>query len=143
MPYEHIIANAIYYINSSENIDDNYLEFRHLQNEENFYDSYGRAGQEVDLLEELGSIDTPTGRLIVWKNDIQHKVGPLSVPLPGSSKKQKKSKGKKSSATPPPAPAAAPLPPSGIRKILCFFLVDPSKRVVSTKIVPEQQISFH
>jgi hypothetical protein len=27
----------------------------------------------------------------------------------------------------------------GIRKILCFFVVDPDKRVVSTGIVPPQQ----
>jgi hypothetical protein len=143
MPYEHILANAIYYISSSENIEDNYLEFRHLQNEENFYDSHGRAGDEVDLLEELGSIDTPTGRIIVWKNDLQHKVGPLSVPFADSTTKQKQKKAKKaSSSIAAPAPESTPVaafPPSGIRKILCFFLVDPSKRVVSTKIVPEQQ----
>ena len=135
MPHEHIIANAIYYITSSENIDNNYLEFRELLAEDSFYDTNGRAGEEVGLIEELGNVDTPTGRIIVWENNIQHKVGPLSVSVPDSSKKQKKSKREKPSA--PSVPAS--LPPSGIRKILCFFLVDPSKRVVSTKIVPEQQ----
>lgn len=136
MPHEHILANAIYYITSSENIDNNYLEFRELLPEESFYDNHGRAGEEVSLIEDLGSVNTPTGRIIVWENNIQHKVGPLTVPLSDSSKKQKK-KSKRDESSTPSAPAS--VPPSGIRKILCFFLVDPSERVVSTKIVPEQQ----
>lgn len=130
LPHENIYANAIYYISSSENIENNYLEFRHLQSEENFYEINGRAGEEVELVEDLGSIDTPTGRIIVWKNELQHKVGPLSV---SNTEKKKKSKSSKTDVSHTLSSSA------GIRKILCFFLVSPERRVVSTKIVPPQQ----
>jgi hypothetical protein len=115
MPHENIIASGIYYISASNNIENNYLEFRTLNDEESYYGESGREGEEVNLVENIGSVETPTGKIIVWENSLQHKVGPLTVP------------------------AAAAAQGAGVRKILCFFLVSPKKRIVSTKIVPEQQ----
>eukprot|EP00604_Paraphysomonas_vestita_P002679 CAMPEP_0174818082 /NCGR_PEP_ID=MMETSP1107-20130205/684_1 /TAXON_ID=36770 /ORGANISM="Paraphysomonas vestita, Strain GFlagA" /LENGTH=459 /DNA_ID=CAMNT_0016029451 /DNA_START=510 /DNA_END=1886 /DNA_ORIENTATION=+ len=66
MEHENIIASGIYYLSVSENIKNNYLEFRTLVDESNFYDQNGYPGQEVELIENLGSIPTPTGRTIVW-----------------------------------------------------------------------------
>jgi hypothetical protein len=145
MPHEHIVASAICYLSSSDNIECNYLEFRSLLSEENFYDNHGRAGDEVDLIHELGEVDTPTGRILVWKNDLQHKVGPLSVSTPEDEEEEQRAKktrkrNKASDSSGAAAMASSlPVPPSGVRKILCFFLVSPEHRVVSTKIVPPQQ----
>jgi hypothetical protein len=132
MPHENIIASGIYYIAASENILNNHLSFRTLRDEDNYYHENGREGEEIDLVEEIGSVDTPTGTVLVWNNDLQHQVGPLTVEAADQQPK-KKSKTASSAQTPPVVPT------TGIRKILCFFLVSPAKRIVSTKIVPEQQ----
>jgi hypothetical protein len=143
MDYEHIIANGIYYLSASDNIQNNVLEFRQLLSEDNYYGEYGRAGEEVDLLEDLGEIETPTGRIIVWNNlDLQHKVGRLTVVTSDNEVKERKKKGREKKGKPDAMEVStSPQPdlPSGIRKILCFFLVNPDRRIVSTKIVPEQQ----
>ncbi len=143
MNYEHIIANGIYYISASDNILNNVLEFRKLNSEESFYGEYGRAGEEVDLVETLGEIQTLTGRIIVWDNvELQHKVGRLTVGVSGNEVKERKKKGrepKKGKLDAIEASTSQPDLPSGIRKILCFFLVSPDQRIVSTKIVPVQQ----
>jgi hypothetical protein len=112
MKHEHIIASGIYYVSVSHNIDRNHLAFRTLIDETTLYEEQGYPGQEVPLVNDLGKVDTPTGRALVWQNHIQHRVGGLTVP---------------------------PTSVTGIRKILCFFLVDPAHRIVSTKIVPPQQ----
>jgi hypothetical protein len=113
MSHENIVASGIYYISASDNIDKNYLEFRTLNDEKMYYDETHRAGEEIELVEEIGVVETSPGKILVWDNDLQHKVGPLAVSTVEST--------------------------AGIRKILCFFLVSPKKRIVSTKIVPEQQ----
>lgn len=131
MPHENITASGIYYISASENISNNFLQFRILNDEEGYYHDHGhRAGEEIDLVEEVGSVDTVTDRTLVWENTMQHKVGPLTVSESEPPKKKSKTKAKVVQDSPPT---------TGIRKILCFFLVDPEKRIVSTKIVPEQQ----
>jgi hypothetical protein len=121
MDHEHIVASGIYYISVSSNIDKNHLSFRTLTDEETLYEERGYPGQEVELVNELGSVPTPTGRALVWENNLQHKVGALTVSLG------------------PMTTLNTPTPVTGIRKILCFFLVNPNQRIVSTKIIPPQQ----
>jgi hypothetical protein len=135
MPHENIIASGIYYIAASENIINNHLAFRRLNDEHRYYGEHGREGEEVELVEDIGAVDTPTGTVLVWKNDLQHQVGPLTVQDEPNEQPNKKKK-----STTPAVPSSPPVAPStGIRKILCFFLVSPANRIVSTKIVPEQQ----
>mmetsp|Transcript_40351 Transcript_40351/g.51951 ORF Transcript_40351/g.51951 Transcript_40351/m.51951 type:complete len:698 (-) Transcript_40351:173-2266(-) len=148
MPHEHIIASGIYYISVSDNIQGNRLHFReelpddHFDGEEHL--GYG-AGEEVELIYDLGSIETYSKRGLVWPNYLQHKVGQLSV-LDPTKKKAKNSRSfggggsnKKVSAEETSAAEKGEEAEAGIRKILCFFLVDPDQRVVSTEIVPKQQ----
>jgi hypothetical protein len=113
MEHEHIIASGVYYVVASDNIASNHLEFRTMLDESSFYDEHGREGETVSLIDDLGSEPTPAGKGLVWHNSLQHKVGELTVPADSQS--------------------------AGIRKILCFFLVDPKRRIVSTAIVPKQQ----
>jgi hypothetical protein len=137
MSHEKIYASGIYFIAASENILYNHLSFRYLHDEDEYHDEYGRDGELIELVEDLGKANTPTGTVLVWNNVFQHQVGPLTVQHHESNeqptKKQKSTTAAVPSMTPPVAPS------SGIRKILCFFLVSPMKRIVSTKIVPEQQ----
>jgi hypothetical protein len=60
----------------------------------------------------LGSASTPAGRCLAFPNVLQHRVGSFRL-------------------TDPTRP--------GYRKILAFFLVDPSEKIVSTSDVPPQQ----
>merc|ERR1711904_757894 len=60
----------------------------------------------------LGVVETPSQRVLVFKNSLQHRVQTL-----GNSS------------------ASA----SAFRKVLIFWLVDPDKRVLSTAEVPRQQ----
>ena len=73
--------------------------------------SYG-LGNEEALVQGLGSVSTVQGRALAWPNTLQHCVSGFSL-----------------------ADASKP----GFRKILVFWLVDPTKRIVSTSIVPPQQ----
>ncbi|KND03948.1 uncharacterized protein SPPG_01399 [Spizellomyces punctatus DAOM BR117] len=118
MMNEKIIASGIYYY-SVENTTLSSLGFRvavcepdYEQNDNRGVEMiYGLADEEA-LNQDLGSIETPQSRCIAFPNIYQHKLDSFSLIDP----------------TKP-----------GHRKILVFFLVDPSKRIVSTKRVPPQQ----
>ena len=104
--------------------------------------------EEMVLIEDHGSVATPAQRGLVWSNDMQHKVGNLSVYSMEQTLKIIATK--KNSWMTHEKQQAAKLEEevskktasdykAGMRKILCFFLVDPEVRVVSTEIVPPQQ----
>lgn len=125
MEHEHIVASGIYYVNVTDNIKHNKLSFRAQLSSDYYYSDNDRsdghrAGEEAELIEELGYVETPAKRTIVWDNDYQHKVSKLTVPISNST-------------------SACGGDRAGVRKILCFFLVDPNERVVSTSMVPRQQ----
>lgn len=98
------------------------LAFRQLSNAEadiaceQDNDGWLRAvfGCESDgsLVQDVGTVDTPEGRLLTWPNILQHQVQPFQLEDP----------------TKP-----------GHRKILAFFLVDPEIHIISTANVPWQQ----
>ncbi|MEU0697226.1 DUF4246 domain-containing protein [Streptomyces niveus] len=118
MMNERIVSTGIYYWDS-ENITESTLSFRaalddpdYEQNDDNgLRDVYGLEDEDA-LNQLLGSASTPAGRCLAFPNILQHRVGPFAL--------------------------ADPTRP-GHRKILAFFLVDPSRRIVSTSDVPPQQ----
>ncbi|MBC9711490.1 DUF4246 domain-containing protein [Streptomyces sp. TRM66268-LWL] len=115
---ERIVSTGLYYWDS-ENITESRLGFRtaldepqYEQNDDNgMREVYGLENEEA-LNQVLGSAATPAGRCLAFPNVLQHRVSPFRL--------------------------ADPARP-GHRKILAFFLVDPSERIVSTSDVPPQQ----
>ncbi|MEL5957854.1 DUF4246 domain-containing protein [Streptomyces sp. CLV115] len=115
---ERIVSTGIYYWDS-ENITESRLSFRaalddpdYEQNDDNgLREVYGLENEDA-LNQMLGSASTPAGRCLAFPNILQHRVGSFRLVDP----------------TRP-----------GHRKILAFFLVDPSEKIVSTSDVPPQQ----
>lgn len=115
---ERIVSTGIYYWDS-ENITESRLGFRaalddphYEQNDDNgLREVYGLEDEDA-LNQILGSASTPSGRCLAFPNILQHRVGSFRL-------------------TDPTRP--------GFRKMLAFFLVDPSERIVSTSDVPPQQ----
>ncbi|MFB7591289.1 DUF4246 domain-containing protein [Streptomyces sp. NPDC056169] len=118
MVNERIVSTGIYYWDS-ENITESRLSFRAAVDDPNYEQNDDNGMREVYGLENedalnqvLGSASTPAGRCLAFPNILQHRVGSFRL-------------------TNPTRP--------GHRKILAFFLVDPSERIVSTSDVPPQQ----
>ncbi|MFF7300054.1 DUF4246 family protein [Streptomyces sp. NPDC008265] len=115
---ERIVSTGIHYWDS-ENITESRLGFRaalddpyYEQNDDNgVREIYGLENEDA-MNQVLGSVATPAGRSLAFPNVLQHRVGSFRL-----------------------ADATRP----GYRKILAFFLVDPSERIVSTTDVPPQQ----
>ncbi|GGW98662.1 hypothetical protein GCM10010297_20580 [Streptomyces malachitofuscus] len=115
---ERIVSTGIYYWDS-ENITESRLAFRvalddpdYEQNDENgLREVYGLEDEDA-LNQHLGAASTPAGRCLAFPNILQHRVSSFRLQDP----------------TRP-----------GHRKILAFFLVDPSEKIVSTSDVPPQQ----
>lgn len=118
MMNERIVSTGIYYWDS-ENTTESRLGFRaalddpdYEQNDDNgLREVYGLENEDA-LNQVLGSASTPAGRCLAFPNVLQHRVDSFRL--------------------------ADPTRP-GHRKILAFFLVDPSERIVSTSDVPPQQ----
>ncbi|MFI6647227.1 DUF4246 domain-containing protein [Streptomyces sp. NPDC050529] len=115
---ERIVSTGIYYWDS-ENITESRLSFRTALGDPRYEQNDDTGLREVYGLEDedalnqtLGSASTPAGRCLAFPNILQHRVGPFGL-------------------TDPTRP--------GSRKILAFFLVDPSEEIVSTSDVPPQQ----
>ncbi|KAH7355962.1 hypothetical protein BKA66DRAFT_574864 [Pyrenochaeta sp. MPI-SDFR-AT-0127] len=128
---EHICATALYYLDS-ENITDSSLSFRMqtsaYTNSEKGYsvgqDSYHwmeqiygtSLGGNSPCLQNYGSVDTRQGRLLAFPNVFQHRVSPFRL-------------------TDPTKP--------GHRRFIALWLVDPTKRIISTANVPPQQWNWY
>ncbi|MFE0674846.1 DUF4246 domain-containing protein [Streptomyces sp. NPDC058867] len=118
MMNERIVSTGIYYWDS-DNITESRLGFRaalddpsYEQNDDNgLRDVYGLEDEDA-LNQPLGSVSTPAGRCLAFPNVLQHRVGAFRL-----------------------ADTTRP----GHRKILAFFLVDPSQTIVSTSDIPPQQ----
>ncbi len=115
---ERIVSTGIYYWDN-ENITESRLSFRAALDDPNYEQNdddglrevYGLEDEDA-LNQELGAASTPAGRCLAFPNILQHRVGSFRL----------------TDATRP-----------GHRKILAFFLVDPSEKIVSTSDVPPQQ----
>ncbi|MEU2391348.1 DUF4246 domain-containing protein [Streptomyces sp. NPDC007369] len=115
---ERIVSTGIYYWDS-ENITESRLSFRAALDDPDYEQNDDDGVREVYGLENedalnqvLGSAATPAGRCLAFPNILQHRVGSFRL----------------EDHTRP-----------GHRKILAFFLVDPSTTIVSTSDVPPQQ----
>ncbi len=116
---ERIRASAIYYYDE-HNMTPSRLAFRQMTEHLEAYEQNDSTGmmavfgldETMPLLQELGSVATRPGRLLAFSNMFQHKVQPFE--LVDQTKR-------------------------GWRKILAFFLVDPTLRITSTATVPPQQ----
>ncbi|WP_279329099.1 DUF4246 domain-containing protein [Streptomyces sp. OS603R] len=115
---ERIVSTGLYYWDS-ENITESRLGFRTALDDPEYAQDDHNGLREVYGLENegalnqlLGSAATPEGRCLAFPNVLQHRVSPFRLQDP----------------TRP-----------GHRKILAFFLVDPSQTIVSTSDVPPQQ----
>ncbi|MUT92876.1 DUF4246 domain-containing protein [Streptomyces sp. Z38] len=115
---ERIVSTGLYYWDS-ENITESRLGFRTALDDPEYAQDDHNGLREVYGLENegalnqlLGSAATPEGRCLAFPNVLQHRVSPFRLQDP----------------TRP-----------GHRKILAFFLVDPSHTIVSTSDVPPQQ----
>ncbi len=118
MMNERIVSTGIYYWDS-ENITESRLSFRaavgdpaYEQNDRNgVREVYGLADEDA-MNQVLGSAETRVGRVLAFPNILQHHVDPFRLADPSRP---------------------------GHRKILVFFLVDPSVTIISTSDVPPQQ----
>ncbi|KAK1757322.1 hypothetical protein QBC47DRAFT_375666 [Echria macrotheca] len=125
---EHIVATALYYIDS-ENITDSQLYFRtitsHYQddfdvgqgNYQWMQSVYGvkLGGSGSPCLQNYGSVMTPQGRLLAFPNVFHHRVSGFEL----------KDKTK-----------------PGHRRFIALWLVDPLTRIISTANVPPQQAEW-
>ncbi|MFD3742983.1 DUF4246 domain-containing protein [Nocardia sp. NPDC058633] len=115
---ERIVATGIYYWDN-DNITDSVLGFRaavddpqYQQNDETgMREVFGLADEDI-LNQDLGSVQARAGRCVAFPNILQHRVAPFRLQDPTRD---------------------------GHRKILAFFLVDPSITIVSTSDIPPQQ----
>jgi hypothetical protein len=129
---ESICATALYYLDS-ENITDNSLSFRMqtsaYMNDDNGYDVgqdayhwleavYGTSlgGSNSPCLQNYGNVQTRQGRLLAFPNVFQHRVSPFKLVDP----------------TKP-----------GHRRFVALWLVDPTKRIISTANIPPQQMTWY
>ncbi|CAO2652066.1 Nn.00g003490.m01.CDS01 [Neocucurbitaria sp. VM-36] len=129
---EHICATALYYLDS-ENITNSSLSFRMqtsaYMNDDKGYD----VGQDAyhwmeqiygtslgvgnsPCLQNYGSVETRQGRLLAFPNVFQHRVSPFRLIDP----------------TKP-----------GHRRFIALWLVDPTKRIISTANIPPQQMTWY
>ncbi|KAJ0412541.1 hypothetical protein ATCC90586_006908 [Pythium insidiosum] len=118
---ENIVATGIYYF-GCENITESKLSFRVIVQPPDYAqsDNLGVAtgfGLENDhgLVQSLGAATAIEDRCIVFPNTFQHKVEPFELADPSKP---------------------------GVRKILAFFIVDPSKKIASTSVIPPQQAEW-
>jgi hypothetical protein len=131
--YEKIIATGIYYYETN-NISDTYLNFRvglspNSENDLNYQQysfehvkhHYG-IDVEVGYNMEIGSIQTKEDLCLVWPNTLQHKVSNVQLRQNTDQSMDQ---------------ILNPL--RGTRKILVFFLIDPSQTILSTADIEPQE----
>ncbi|EUC33067.1 hypothetical protein COCCADRAFT_97087 [Bipolaris zeicola 26-R-13] len=127
---EKICATALYYLDS-DNITDDSLSFR-MQIPEGIEEDF-EVGQDAyhwleqiygtalgcgngPRLQNYGSVQTRQGRLLAFPNVFQHRVSSFKLIDP----------------TKP-----------GHRRFIALWLVDPTKRIISTANIPPQQMSWY
>lgn len=127
MPYEHIIATCIQYV-QVEHITPSYLEFRkpvifneinldYPQCDETFTKHHYGIEPHCDgkMNRYLGLIKCDQGSSVVFPNTLQHHVKNFELINNHNE---------------------------GIRTILAFFVIDPDHRIISTADIPKQQNIF-
>lgn len=122
MSHEEIVATAIYFIDRDEEIEGGDILFKrafHKQEAEFIFSSVEqvRPRETEDIIHQgllpLGTVETRKGRLVVFPNSHVHKVSEIKNTATDGGKKK--------------------------RRIIVFFLINPERRIVSTREVPVQQ----
>lgn len=116
---EDIVATVLYYYDM-ENITESRLSFRtsfqdppYDQNDSLYCDKLFGLHDGDPMIKDLGFVTATEGKTIIFPNSFQHHVGHFQL---------------KDETKP------------GVRRILCFFLVDPNNEIVkTTKDIPPQQ----
>ncbi|KAF7331521.1 hypothetical protein MKEN_00031000 [Mycena kentingensis (nom. inval.)] len=120
---ERIVASGIYYYDE-DNISESRLAFRATTSSPPYHHQDDVLCSEIlygmfrnsHCVQDLGSIETKSGRALAWPNIYQHRVAPFSL---------------KDTSRP------------GHRKILAIFLVDPSiPPIPSATTIPPQQADW-
>ncbi|KAK7032783.1 hypothetical protein R3P38DRAFT_2918856 [Favolaschia claudopus] len=120
MATESIVSTFIYYY-ESDNIEPCDLKFRMATRPPEYHEQddstcmrvlYG-MNREAPCVQDIGSVETKAGRCIAFPNLYQHCVSPFQLV----------------DKTKP-----------GVRKILAFFLIDPTIKIPSASNVPPQQL---
>lgn len=129
MPYEHIAATCIHYL-EVQGITDSFLQFRkpvylnentldYPQNDKTFTTHHYGIGPSSHhggtMNRFLGSIQCREGVSVIFPNTLQHRVAPFALAPPVTEDSK------------------------GQRIILAFFVIDPRHRIISTSDVPPQQ----
>src|SRR5262245_54926885 len=130
MMNEHIVATALYYLDS-ENITSTNLAFRmqtaqqqeELQSmvDQDVYGFYertygtGLGFNDDPAIQNFGTVETKQGRLLAFPNVFQHRVSPFKLQDPAKP---------------------------GHRRFIALWLVDPYTRVISTANVPPQRLDW-
>ena len=129
MSHEEIVLTVLYIADRDEDFSGADLLFKRafLRREAQYLFScvpQCRHPAVSDVVEQglvpLGSVSTPKGRLIVFPNSHVHKVSEMSFDRSDDNDDKKSSK----------------------RRIVVFFLINPLKRIVSTREVAPQQQEF-
>lgn len=129
MANENIIATALYYYDC-HNVTNSRLQFRHkaeLDSSEMQYEQNDHSGLETiyglppggltdePMTQELGSVSTIQGRMLAFRNHLQHRVDSFEL----------------IDATKP-----------GWRRFVALWLVDPKSSVLSTRVIPPQRYDW-
>jgi len=128
MSHEEIVATAIYFLHRDDDIEGGNIMFKRAfhRHEANYIYSFANQIRPIylnnviqDSLLPLGQVETRARRLLVFPNSHVHKVRKITnvSEINDSGKKQK-------------------------RRIIVFFLINPEKRIVSTREVNPQQDSM-
>jgi len=121
MSHEHIVATCVYILDRDDALTGGELRFKRAYTLEEagrlFWNiSQCRPSAVEQLVDEgfipVGSLSTPTGRFLVFPNSHVHKLSMLSL-VKGASE--------------------------GRRRVIVFWIVDPSVTIPSTQDVPAQQ----
>eukprot|EP01134_Creolimax_fragrantissima_P004504 CFRG4504T1 len=124
MENENIVATGIYYYQVDDTLAPSQLMFRQACCEPNYEQGdehgvgavFGLADEEA-LVQELGAVSSIEKRCVAFPNILQHRV-------PSFKLKNDSGLGEGEIAQ---------------RKILVFFLIDPTRKITSTAVVPPQQ----
>ncbi len=121
MSHEHIIATCVYILDRDDTLEGGALRFKRAYTVEEagrlFWNIDQSRPAPVSMMADegtvpVGSVETPAGRLIVFPNSHIHKLSKLSLAAGATS---------------------------GRRRVIVFWLVDPSVTIPSTREVPPQQ----
>lgn len=126
MSHEEIVATGLYILDRDEDIEGGSIIFQRSFHKDECDEIFEMVPQDRHLLLDetienglspLGMIETLRGRLIVFPNSHVHKVSTMKKVLKDEKDKDKISR----------------------RRIVVFFLVNPEKRIISTREVMPQQ----